>query len=216
MRGSVDALVVVAHPDDETLWAGGTMIQEHRWSWTVASLCRGADPDRAPRFARVMEALGATGVMSDLDDGPDQAPLPEAEVESSVLALVPPRRWNVVFTHSPFGEYTRHRRHEEIGRAVIALWERGAISARQLRLFAYEDGGRAYPPRAVERAHLVTRLDDDTFATKYHLVTDIYGFAPDSWEAQATPSVEAFWRFDDPAAAAAWTASESVAQRGSQ
>ncbi len=57
-------------------------------------------------------------------------------------------------THAPWGEYTRHLRHEETARAVIALWAQGEIRANSLWLFAYEDGGRAYPPRAAGGAHV--------------------------------------------------------------
>jgi len=67
--------VVVAHPDDETLWAGGTMLSNPGKNYFVASLCRKNDHDRAPKFAQALEAFGADGSMSDLEDGPEQIPL---------------------------------------------------------------------------------------------------------------------------------------------
>lgn len=208
MNMSKRALVVVAHPDDETLWAGGAVLGNAGWTWTVLSLCRRNDPDRAPRFYRVLQGLGATGFMGDLDDGPDQVALSPEVVEGAVTALLPSRDWDVVYTHSPFGEYTRHRRHEEIGRAVHALWTRGEIITPELRMFAYEDGGRDYLPRAIDRADVVTRLPGHAFRHKCHLITGVYGFAPDSWEARAVPRTEAFWRFRTPADYDSWFARE--------
>jgi len=212
VTGTNEALIVVAHPDDETLWAGGTIIDNPSWSWTIVALCRRDDPDRAPRFARVLDQLGATGAMGDLDDGPDQAPLSGDHVVAAVADLLPARAWARVLTHSPFGEYTRHRRHEEVSRAVVSLWRRGTITAGEIFLFAYEDGGRTYLPRAVERADQVTALDDNTFSRKYGLITNTYGFAPDSWEARATPRTEAFWRFESATGYDAWLRSEEVLQ----
>jgi len=204
MEKDKSALVVVAHPDDETLWAGGTMLLNPRWRWTVVSLCRRDDLDRAPRFFRVLERLGATGAMGDLDDGPDQTPLVDDQVAHAVLALLPGPSWDVVFTHSPFGEYTRHRRHEETARAVAALWKRGRLVAPEVRMFAYEDGDRLYHPRAIDGADVVTSLDDEVWRSKHDIVTGLYGFAGDSWEAKTTPRIEAFWRFATYADYAAW------------
>ena len=139
--------VVVAHPDDETLWAGGLLLSHPEWSPFIVTLCRGRDPERAPRFLRALERLSAKGTMGDLDDGPDQVPLPATMVQDAILSLLPGRDYDILLTHAPDGEYTRHRRHEEVSRAVWALWRDGNLRARRLWQFAYEDGGGAYFPR---------------------------------------------------------------------
>ena len=113
--------VIVAHPDDETLWAGGTILSQPAWSWFIATLCRASDGDRAPRFFQALKALGADGKMRDLDDGPEQKPLPDSEVQETILQLLPQEHFDLIISHSPAGEYTRHLRHEEIGKAVIML-----------------------------------------------------------------------------------------------
>lgn len=204
MRGNRKrrAVVIVAHPDDETLWCGGLMLRQPQWSWHVAALCRGDDPDRAPKFRRVVARLGARGAIGTLDDGPEQAPLPSAAVASAVAGLVPQEPFDLALSHGPFGEYTRHRRHEECCRAVVSLWAGGALRARRLWLFAYEDGGRAYLPRVRRDAARRVRLDDETFAAKRDLIVSFYGFAPETWEARAVPREEGFWCFDDPDVAA--------------
>ena len=66
MKKSSAIAVIVAHPDDETLWAGGTILMYPEWDWFVVTLCRANDPDRAPKFHRVLEILHAKGDMGNL------------------------------------------------------------------------------------------------------------------------------------------------------
>jgi len=188
--------MIVAHPDDETLWAGGKVLSHPEWDWFIVAMCRGSDPDRSPRFLRALERFGAEGDMADLDDGPAQEPLPDAEVEATVLALLEGRSFDLLFTHGPKGEYTRHLRHEETSKAVAALWERGEVRAGELWLFAYEDGGGLYLPRAATDAHLTERLPDEVWRQKSEIIGGIYGFAPESLEARMNPRQEAFRRLE--------------------
>jgi len=188
--------VVVAHPDDETLWTGGTMLMHPESNWTVVTLCRKSDPDRAPRFFRAIEKLNATGAMGDLDDGPEQRPLTSREVQHEILQSLPSNRFDLIITHGLNGEYTRHLRHEETAKAVMALWKSERLFAGQIWRFAYEDGGRKYLPRAVEDADMHIRLPEEIWQRKYDIITNIYGFGPDSFEAGTTPREEAFWRFN--------------------
>jgi LmbE family N-acetylglucosaminyl deacetylase len=198
--------VVCAHPDDETLWAGGTILLHPEWDVFVACVCRASDPDRAPKFGRVLGRLGAEGAMADLDDGPGQDPLPAVLVEDTVLGLLPDRWFDLILTHGPRGEYTRHRRHEEASAGVCRLWRSGELEADELWMFAYSDGGGRHLPRALDEADEKTVLPDDVWQAKYDMVTELYGFAPDSFEARTTPRVEAFHRFGVPAELDAWLA----------
>jgi hypothetical protein len=82
------AAVVVAHPDDETLWCGGYILTHPEFHWRIVTLCRASDPDRAPKFRRVLEQLGAEGEMADLDDEPDQVPLPIEQIQETIARLL--------------------------------------------------------------------------------------------------------------------------------
>ncbi len=198
------AAVIVAHPDDETLWAGGLILSHPSWNWHIVALCRASDPDRAPKFFRVLRELHATGKMGDLDDGPDQRPLPDGEVQQTIMQSLPPLRFDLLISHNSTGEYTRHLRHEETSQAVISLWNDGRIEADELWTFAYEDGGKQYLPQAIEDAPIHEVLPEPIWQVKYRLITGIYGFPPEGFEAKTTPRAEAFWRFTDPSSAKAW------------
>ena len=198
MPEKAKVVVLVAHPDDETLWAGGTLLMHGGWTTFVGTLCRAGDGDRASKFFRALDLLGAKGAMADSDDGPAQDPLDEDQVRATLLSLVPKEHFDLVLTHAPKGEYTRHLRHEEVSRSVLRMWAEGEIQSRELWLFAYDDEEGRQFPRAENGADIVVDLSDEVWAVKRNLLTQIYGFVPESWEVQTTPKREAFWRLSVP------------------
>lgn len=187
--------VIVAHPDDEVLWAGGTILMHPDAKWTIVTICRKNDVDRSARFFKALEILGAKGAMGDLDDGPEQSPLVAHEVQRKILELLASDRFDLIITHGLWGEYTRHLRHEETGKAVMGLWESGRLSAKEIWRFAYEDGGGKYLPRAVQDADIYLELPEGIWQKKCNIITETYGFSQDSFEAKTTPRREAFWCF---------------------
>ena len=199
-----EVAIIVAHPDDETLWVGGTILIHPAWNCFIVSVCRRNDTNRAPKFYKALKALNSAGAMGDLDDGPDQSPLDEKELEQTILTLLPFKQYDLIITHNPNGEYTRHLRHEEVSKAVINLWHSNRIVAKELHTFAYEDGDRKYYPRSIMDASIYNSLSKEIWLKKYNILRDIYGFDINSWELQTTPHDEAFWQFSDSLSAMNW------------
>jgi len=202
--------VIVAHPDDETLWTGGTILSHPSWKWFIVCLCRGIDTERAPKFYKALKVLKSEGVMGDLDDGPEQKPLDEKEIECAILNLLPPKHFDLIISHNPTGEYTRHVRHEEASKAVIKLWHAGKISTNELWTFAYEDGNKEYYPRPVENAPIYRTLTKRIWLRKYSIITETYGFEKGSFEAETTPRAESFWQFTNSYDAKKWLDNRGV------
>ncbi|MFC1780736.1 PIG-L deacetylase family protein [Planctomycetota bacterium] len=187
--------VIVAHPDDETLWTGGIMLLHPDADWTVVTMCRNNDPDRAPKFFKALQEYNAKGVMGDLNDDPSQEPLGLTLIQKTIMELLPTERFDLIITHSKWGEYTSHIRHEETADAVLDLWRSDRLHAHQLWSFAYDDGDKKYLPKAVNDADYKVRLPESIWQKKYEIITKLYGFDEENFEARTTPREEAFWCF---------------------
>jgi len=133
--------------------------------------------------------------MGDLDDGPEQSPLSARMVQETIIELLASDRFDLIITHGLWGEYTRHLRHEETGKAVISLWESEKLFAKQIWRFAYDDDAGKHLPQPVKDADLQIELPKEIWQKKYDIITKVYGFSADSFEAQITPREEAFWCF---------------------
>ena len=196
--------VIVAHPDDETLWAGGMILMHPEWDCKVFTLCRASDHDRAPKFYQALLKLGVSGHMEDFDDGAKQIPLSESNIQQAILNFINHNHFDLILSHGPRGEYTRHRRHEEVSKAVLTLWLNGAIDVNKIWLFAYTDGNKKHLPEPEPNAHYKIPLPPSILKDKQTIITEIYGFTPDSWEMQTTPQEEAFWTFNSQTEAQKW------------
>ena len=98
--------VVVAHPDDETMWGAG-FIMNNPCTVICCSVPR-VDPIRAYNFFRACEVLGAKGRLM---------PFTESEPSQLLSLSVDLSEFDRVVTHNSKGEYG-HLHHLQVSRYV--------------------------------------------------------------------------------------------------
>ena len=184
--------IIVAHPDDETIWSGGLVLRHPEWRWTVMSLCRADDPDRAPKFKKVCAFLGSECILSDVDDAPRLKPLdPRKEIGDRIVAALGGEAWDLCVTHGRNGEYG-HRRHEEVYGEVVRLVSEGRLRCEDLWTFAYECDTGTGSCRPASWAERLVELTADQLSEKRRIIHEMYGYEKDSFEVKASISPEAY------------------------
>lgn len=181
-------LVVVAHPDDETIWMGGTLLKNvNNWDLTIISLCRRDDTDRAPKFKKVCKILKAKCFMSDLEDE-NLDDIPTNEIIKRIKKHSD-RDYDHVFTHGKNGEYG-HKRHIEVNKAVVEMLKRKVLSCKKAFFFSYmAKGGFCYPNK---NSDTFIKLKDIYLKEKKELIQDVYGFKKNSFEYACCRDTESF------------------------
>ena len=197
------ALVIVAHPDDETIWMGGTILRNEDWEWTILSLCRKNDPDRVPKYHKVCNLFGARAIISDLDDE-HLKPLQIKEVENKILENLKDLDYDYIFTHGKNGEYG-HLRHKETHLAVTSLVNSKKLQCTKLFYFNYGLSNQAVPsipslriPTAIKKnADWHLELNQKELNSKRDIIQNKYGFQQLSFETLSCQNLEAFTLFKD-------------------
>ena len=181
-------LIIVAHPDDETIWIGGTILKNsENWDLTIISLCRGDDPDRAPKFRKVCEIYKAKSFISDLEDE-TLKPISITEVIKRIKQFAQ-KEYDYIYTHNTNGEYG-HIRHIDVHKAVLKMLDKGDLSTEKLFLFDYENVKDICCAKKTRDKFI--KLDNLTLKRKKEIINEVYGFSKESFEYKCSRDKEAF------------------------
>lgn len=106
--GESDALklMIVAHPDDETLWGGMHLLDGE---YFVVCITNGNNSVRREEFYNILKESGNDGIILSYPDKVlgrrDSWENVRAYIESDVEKIIKSKKWDMVVTHNPAGEY---------------------------------------------------------------------------------------------------------------
>ena len=188
------ALVIVAHPDDETIWMGGTIRKHSDVRWTIFSLCRASDADRAPKFRRVCRLYGAKAIITDLEDE-DELSVEQTIpiIKKLIIKKAGSREFDYIFTHGANGEYG-HPRHIGAHLAVKELVSDKILKSKQVYFFNYEKAKEGKRPSmtAKKDSDYILNLSKSIFNTKKRLQAEIHGYEWNGIDNSLCTNPEAF------------------------
>ncbi len=128
------ALIVAAHPDDESLFMGGTIAEFRKWDWTV--LCV-TDCDRTYNGRRVRELERVCAIYDRAGADIKAVPLgikkkkgmfSNTEIRAKIKDFIARSGpFDIVFTHGGKGDYG-HKTHKAVHDAVESLKLRGVYN----------------------------------------------------------------------------------------
>lgn len=114
-------IMIVAHPDDETIWGGIHLLQEN---YLVICLTNGNNVVRSKEFHNVMEQTHNTGIILDYPDKTNGKrnnwKNVYHDIENDLHYLLSNHSFSTIVTHNPKGEYG-HQHHKMTSAIVTSI-----------------------------------------------------------------------------------------------
>ena len=130
-------LMIVAHPDDETLWGGG---HPQSGGYFVVCLTNGYQETRAAEFEAVMEASGNTGLILSYPDKiagqRDDWTHVRTQIYEDLTLILQYAPWDSIVTHNAAGEYG-HIHHKMTHELVTQCYDDMALTMPLYNFGAY-------------------------------------------------------------------------------
>lgn len=122
----IDNLMIVVHPDDETLWGGAHLLKD---KYLVVCITCGSNLERVKEFKKVMNLTHDDFVMLNYPDkiGGKRSKWInyKKNIKLDLKNIINLKDWNIIVTHNPDGEYghIQHKLTSEIVTSLVPLDE---------------------------------------------------------------------------------------------
>lgn len=120
-------LMIVAHPDDDTLWGGAHLMDG---DYFVVCITNGRNDTRKPEFEKMLSKSGNSGYILEYPDKVagerDDWKKVWDKIESDVERIMNCKDWELIVTHNKEGEYG-HQHHRYTHSIVTGLYDKNKI-----------------------------------------------------------------------------------------
>lgn len=164
-----DRLMIVAHPDDETLWGGSHLLDG---GYLVVCLTNGSDDVRSKEFEKVVTMSGniplilnyPDKVYGSRDNWDDSA----KNIQKDIETILTYKNWKMVVTHNPEGEYG-HIQHKKTSSITVQAYLNTG-SNRKFSLFFFGDYYKATKIKNADKELL--KMSDGDLQRKKQLLSE--------------------------------------------
>lgn len=164
----IQNVMIVAHPDDETLWAGDHIRKN---KYLIVCLTNEDNSTRKKEFMKAMELTGNYGIILNYPDNPKHIKSNWKKVKGSIRKdieyVLNYKKWSSIVTHNPDGEYG-HIQHKFT--SMLVTNECAKLNNTD-KLYYFE---KFYKPKYILEKNPRETLNEQDIQMKKHLMNSIY------------------------------------------
>lgn len=167
---NVERLMIVAHPDDETLWGSEELLKN---KYLVVCITCGTNKKREKEIEAALKISKDRLIVL---DKPDKVRGKRSDwkhykkqIEYELKYVIKKKKWNTIVTHNPEGEYG-HIHHKITSNIVTKVYNKEKIG--KLKYF-----GKYYSKKRINQNKFAREIPEDIYDMKIEMI--------DSYKSQA-------------------------------